>query len=171
MTTASPNDLKLSHTKLLEKAKNYYQALIISKRWDAPGILQGSSFQAQHRAQQNNPANSGDAPTTARAPRYTMPFWYCTLPVNGEPHERTFEDKVFKWCSTCQRRFFSNRAHLTSKHLQGHSTACPACPSPPAAPHCPSTNAAVASSVNFTAPTTPSAPPLTATRNYFTGGI
>jgi hypothetical protein len=169
-TTASLNNLKLPHTTLLEKAENHYRTLIISKRWDAAGVPQGSSFQAQHRAQRNNPTNGGGAPATSRAPRYNMPSWNRTPPAESEPHERTFEDKVFKWCGTCLRWFFGDRAHLTSEHVQGHSTTRRIRPSPPTTAEAPSTNAAVAPSVNFAAQA-PSASPLAATRNYFTGGL
>ena len=171
-TNASLNDLQLSHTTLLEKAENHYRTLIISKRWDAAGIPQGSSFHVQHRAQRNNPANGGGTPATNRAPRYNMPSWNRTPPAYDEPHERLFEDKLFKWCGTCQRWFFGDRAHLTSEHVQGHSTTRRMRPSTTTTA-APSTNAAVAPSVNSATPTPValSAPPSAVTRNYFTGGL
>ena len=183
ITNAALNDLKLSHKTLLEKAENHYRTLIISKKWDAAGP-QGSSFQAQqHRAQRNGPSTSGgQTSSTNRPPRANMPTWHRTAPADGEPHEKTFEDKIFKWCGTCQRWFFGHRGHFTHEHIQGHSTTRRGRPAPnststsapsanavtPLAPSTvpnPSINAAISTS---SAPSTQS----TASRNYlFTGGL
>ena len=117
-TNANLNNLKLSYVTLLEKAETYYRTLIISKKWDSVGS-HGSSFQAQQQRRTQQHSNSST--TSTRTPRYNMPTWNRTAPTDDEPHERTFEDKVFKWCGICQRWFFGDRAHLTSEHIPGHT--------------------------------------------------
>ena len=49
-----------------------------------------------------------------------MPSWNRTAPDNGEPHERTFENKIFKWCGVCERWFFGDRGHFTHEHVPGY---------------------------------------------------
>jgi hypothetical protein len=111
-TNAALNGIKLSYVILLDKAETHYRTLIVSKKWDAAGH-QGSTFQAQRL-----PAARGSS-DNAR-PRVNMPSWSRTPPSDTEPHERTFETQMFKWCSVCQRWFFGHRAHLTAEHQAGH---------------------------------------------------
>jgi uncharacterized protein YfkK (UPF0435 family) len=171
-TTANINHVSLSANDLLDKAEEHYRTLVISKRWDAIGH-QGSSFQAQRAP--TSTSNSG-AGRRERTP-IVMPTWNRTAPADGEPNERTFENKIFKWCGVCERWFFGDRGHFTHEHVPGYvvsnrrpRTANAAVPSETAAP-------AAAPSVHFAAPisNTPSEPAPTASvplsRNYFNGGL
>ena len=177
-TNASLNGLKLTHDVLLEKAETHYRTLIIAKKWDSGGGSHGSTFQAQRQRGQHSTVNP-DTTSTTRAPRYNMPPWNRTAPSNDEPHERIFEDKTFKWCGICQRWFFGDRAHLTSEHVQGHSTNRRGRTSVPNTT--PSTNAAasIVPSLNLvtSAPVSTADPstaylPSTTTRSYmFNGGL
>ena len=184
-TNASLNNLKLTHNILLEKAEAHYRTLIIARKWDSAGS-HGSSFQAQqHRAQRSTTSSGTGENTsanTSRAPRYNMPVWNRTAPTNDEPHERTFEDKIFKWCGICQRWFFGDRAHLTSEHVQGHTTSRRGRTTPGSAT-IPSTNnaanASILPSLNMvtsaqisTLDMSTAFEPSTTTRSYlFTGGL
>ena len=174
MTNANLNGVTLSHTVLLEKSESHYRTLIVSKKWISVGT-HGSSFQAQQSR-----TNSTDATTTTvtrNPPRYNMPTWHRTAPLEGEAHERTFEDKVFKWCGVCQRWFFGERGHFTNEHVQVHPTNRRPRNSPIATAIANLASANVATAdvagayANLAASTaTPAAP--TTTRNYlFTGGL
>lgn len=116
-TTANLNKVPLSAIHLLDKAEEHYRALIISKRWDAIGH-QGSSFQVQRASQGSNSKFGAGAGKRERTP-FVMPPWNRTAPTGEEPHERTFENKVFKWCGVCERWFFGDRGHLTHEHVPG----------------------------------------------------
>lgn len=111
-TNASLNRVRLSVNDLLDNAEEHYRSLILSKRWDAVGH-QGSSFQAQRA-----PTNSNAGGRRDRVP-ITMPPWNRTAPTENEPNERTFENRVFKWCGTCDRWFFGDRGHFTHEHVPG----------------------------------------------------
>jgi hypothetical protein len=163
ITNASLMNLRVNHITLLEMAETQYRTLIISKKWDAAGP-RGSVFQAQqHQARRTNNPPSGRAPSDR--PRIALPIWNRTAPTDGEPHQRTHEDKLFKWCGTCGRWFFGDRAHLTAEHIPGHVRRR-FTPNPPTET-VPSTNAAIVE----TDPVVET-PTGTATRNYmFTGGL
>ncbi|KAI2489482.1 hypothetical protein MHU86_25099 [Fragilaria crotonensis] len=111
-TNASLNRVRLSVNDLLNNAEEHYRSLILSKRWDAVGH-QGSSFQAQRA-----PTNPNSGGRRERTP-ITMPPWNRTAPTAGEPNERPFENKIFKWCGTCERWFFGDRGHFTHEHVPG----------------------------------------------------
>ena len=101
-TNAMLNKHKLQVEDLLLQAEDYYRSLIIAKRWNATSH-QASSFQVQ------------------RATRRGTTSWFRTAPGTGEPHQKTVNDKVYKWCGTCKKWFFGNRAHLTEEHVRGYS--------------------------------------------------
>ena len=164
-TNAALNNIKLTHVDLLDKAENYYRTLVITKKWDAIGH-QGSTFQAQR-------TSVGATNAQNPQPRVAMPPWSRTAPTAGEPHEKTFEATLFKWCSICQRWFFGHRAHLTAEHQAGHPSRGrrPAASASPAAPVAPAVHLASspADSPNAEPSVPASSPPLS--RTYFTGGL
>ncbi len=122
-TNASLNGMTLTYTELLERTENRFRTLVITKKWDAVGH-QGSSIQAQRLHPAPGRANNNPRP------RISMPGWSRTPPAENEPHERTFETTLFKWCATCQRWFFGHRAHLTNEHTPGHPSCVIICASP-----------------------------------------
>ena len=99
-TNAMLNKTRLNVEDLLLQAEDYYRTLILTKRWDAPRH-QASSFQVQR--------NTRRGPTA----------WFRTGPGTGEPHQKTVNDKLYKWCGTCKKWFFGDRAHLTEEHVRG----------------------------------------------------
>ena len=112
-TNAALNQTKLSIEELLQKAEEMFRILILSKKWDITSH-QGSTFQVQQsRPRRPSRQNSN------------MPPWHRTAPKDNELHEKMYEGKHFKWCSTCKRWFFGSRAHLTAEHVQGFSQATP----------------------------------------------
>ncbi|KAI2499876.1 hypothetical protein MHU86_14614 [Fragilaria crotonensis] len=165
-TNASLNGVILTYVELLERTENHYRTLVITKKWDAVGH-QGSSFQAQR------------VPTSSRTnenprPRVNMPSWSRTPPpTDTEPHERTFETTLFKWCAICQRWFFGHRAHLTDEHTPGHPSRGrrPTTSSTPVA-NTPSSSAHLAAAAPTADPPLPDVPtPSGLSRTYFTGGL
>jgi hypothetical protein len=112
---ASLNNMQLSVESMLARAEEHYRFLILAKRWDAVGH-QGSSFNA-------NPSNlqRSGATTTSnnRRSRVPPPPWHRTAPLAGESHEKTFEERVYKWCGVCDRWFYGDRGHLTNEHVPG----------------------------------------------------
>lgn len=179
-TTASLNRTPLSANELLNRTEEHYRTLILSKRWDAVGH-QGSSFQAQRNgssAIDNNSGGRGNAQRRDRPP-ITMPSWSRTAPGDGESHERTFENKVFKWCGTCERWFFGDRGHFTHEHVPGYVVSNRRRTTPSTAETTPTANFSAANSdtpriSNSSTPSsTPADLPLapTLTRNYFNAGL
>ena len=158
------SSLQRRSSRQIREPLSHYRALIISsKRWDAVGH-QGSAFEGQGQQLQRSHTPQG------QRPRFTMPSWYRTAPIEQEPHERTFEGKLCKWCGACQPWFFGDRAHLTSEHVSGHSVSSRrnapwAPPIPPSGTTSPSVNAVLPVS----APAIPL--PSAATRSYFNAGI
>lgn len=47
-------------------------------------------------------------------------IWNRTATAEGEPNERTIDNKVFKWCGVCERWFFGDRGHFTHEHVPGY---------------------------------------------------
>jgi hypothetical protein len=109
-TTASLNKVRLNANDILNKWEEQYCILSIMKRWDAVNHC-GSTFLSRIPAQTRQVRNR---------PRISPPTWTRTPPTQEEAHERTHEGKLYKWCSTCNRWFFGNRAHLTIKHTAGY---------------------------------------------------
>ena len=101
-TNAMLNKHTLNVEDLLLQSEDYYRTLILTKRWDA-SRHQVSSFQVQ------------------RNTRRATNSWFRTSPGTGEPHQRTVNDKHYKWCGTCKKWFFGDRAHLTEEHVRGFS--------------------------------------------------
>ena len=161
-TNAALNGIKLSYVTLLDKAETHYRTLIVSKKWDAAGH-QGSTFQAQRLPVARSPTN-------AARPRTNMPSWNRTPPSDAEPHERTFESQVFKWCAVCQRWFFGQRAHLTAEHQAGHPGRGRRS-NPTTAPVAPTPAVHFASASPTDADSTCTASTSSLSRNYFTGGL
>lgn len=172
-TNASLNRVRLSVNDLLDNAEEHYRLLILSKRWDAVGH-QGSSFQAQRAP------NSSSGGRRERTP-ITMPSWNRTAPATGEPNERTFENKVFKWCGTCERWFFGDRGHFTHEHVPGFVVSnrrprggahAPASGTAPPVP-IPSANQVVPAHDDLSEIDETRSPsvPTPLTRNYFNGGL
>lgn len=164
-TNAALNGIKLSYVTLLDKAETHYRTLIVSKKWDAVGH-QGSTFQAQA---QRLPAARGSTDNTR--PRTNMPPWSRTPPSETEPHERTFESQIFKWCSVCQRWFFGHRAHLTAEHQAGHPAARGRRSNLPTTPATPTPAVHFASASPTDADSTCTSSTSSLSRNYFTGGL
>ena len=158
---ASLNGIQLSVETMLTKAEEHYRFLILAKRWDAVGH-QGSSFNANS----NNVQRSGATNTPGnRRSRVPPPPWHRTAPLAGEPHEKTFDERVYKWCGVCDRWFYGDRGHLTHEHVPGYT------PPNRRNPNNNPASANVASNDTPTpeAPTTPSGPSLS--RTYFTGSL
>jgi hypothetical protein len=101
-TNAMLNKHKLEVEDLFLQAEDHYCSLIIATRWNATSH-QASSFQVQ------------------RAMRQGTTSWLRTAPGTGEPHQKTVNDKVYKWCGTCKKWFFGNSAHLTEEHFREYS--------------------------------------------------
>ena len=113
---ASLNGITLTAANLLDKAEEHYRTLFLSKRRDA-AEHRGSSFQGQA---QWTPGGGGNTANNRRQRTPIVPpTWHRTAPGEGEPHERTYEERVYKWCSTCDRWLYGDRGHITSEHVQG----------------------------------------------------
>ena len=152
---ASLNNIKLSVEVMLSKAEEQYRFLILAKRWDAIGH-QGSTFSV------NTVQRSGTT-TNNRRSRVPPPSWHRTAPLAGEPHEKVFEERVYKWCGVCDRWFYGDRGHLTNEHVPGYTTTTRRNTTPSNA-NLSSTEAPAPTSLPATA-----APSLS--RTYFTGGL
>ena len=161
---ASLNNMQLSVESMLARAEEHYRFLILAKRWDAVGH-QGSSFNA-------NPSNlqRSGATTTSnnRRSRVPPPPWHRTAPLAGESHEKTFEERVYKWCGVCDRWFYGDRGHLTNEHVPGYTTTNRRNSNSNSTPSA-ATNLGSNDTTTPDATMTPSGPSLS--RTYFTGGL
>ena len=176
-TNASLNRMRLSANDLLTNAEEHYRTLILAKRWDASGN-QGSSFQAQRITRPGSNAGGGRRERTP----INMPSWNRTAPAEGEPNERTFENKTFKWCGTCERWFFGDRGHFTHEHVPGFTannrrsrgarSNPEATPAAPAVPTAPAANAAVSTDASDGSEEESEPEPAPrAAQNYFNAGF
>jgi hypothetical protein len=104
---ASLNNMQLSVESMLARAEEHYRFLILAKRWDAVGH-QGSSFNANPSHLQRSGATTTSNNRRSRVP---PPPWHRTAPLAGESHEKTFEERVYKWCGVCDRWFYGDRGH------------------------------------------------------------
>jgi hypothetical protein len=158
-TNASLNGMNLTVEELLGKSEEQYRLLILSRKWNSSEPT-ASSFQVQR-----NPRVVPDRDN--RRSRET-PDWIKIPPTQEEPHERTYQNNAYKWCATCKRWFYGNRAHLTAEHVQGFRN-----PQSPAT--LPSGNVATLSATqNESSPYEPNAQVSfenTITRTYFRDGL
>jgi uncharacterized protein YfkK (UPF0435 family) len=110
-TNAALNQTTLTTEELLNKSEEQYRLLILSKKWNATETS-SSFFQVQRlprmTSERNNNYRIRDSPN-----------WVRTPPRPDEPHERAHQNNVYKWCETCGKWFFGNRAHFTNEHVQG----------------------------------------------------
>ena len=162
---ASLNGMHLSVEIMLTKAEEHYRFLILAKRWDAVGH-QGSSFNANS----NNVQRSGTNPTSNnRRSRVPPPPWHRTAPLAGESHEKTFDERIYKWCSVCDRWFYGDRGHLTNEHVPGYTSTNRRNPNNNPSSASANLSSSDTAPANPDATTTPSGPSLS--RTYFTGGL
>jgi hypothetical protein len=83
---ASLNGFKFTAATLLNKAKEHYQTLILSKRWDAVGH-QGSLFQGQAQRTPNAPGATGGR---REQTHIAVPSWIRTAPSDSKPRQKDF---------------------------------------------------------------------------------
>jgi hypothetical protein len=118
-TNATLNQTVITTEELLNKSEEQYRLLILSKKWNSTQTS-SSSFQVQ-RHTRTTPERSNqrmrDVPINQRM--RDMPSWVRTPPIQDEPHERTHQHNIYKWCDTCGKWFYGNRAHFTNEHVQG----------------------------------------------------